>query len=540
MSLSFFSKNTIGLDVADRSMEIVELSGTDTVLHKARIVLPIGIVEKGRIKDRGKLIEITNSLVRDAKITDLERKTLIFGLPESQTFVHILDIEMGAEKIEDAVRNGLRTIIPVEFDSVSFSYSVCEQKADGKLRVTAITAQKEIIAEWKNFFAGFGIEKLMFGTEAFAAYMALGNENNLLPVCVVDIGSEVTMVSLYDAYGACFSSSIARAGDFMTEKGTEATGFTFDEVEKIKCVYGIPVTDDKGFTKRNISSGDINSMVLQSPQAEKAFKAVLNGIITDIKKNLKYCIKKRGLDVSNIILIGGTSQLPGISEYFRRKMKDCTIISGASPYLSGPDDFFYIEAVGLALYPKNKDRFPMFDISSSVEKKEEKKVKNKYNVKKPVPIVKEREEKNEKKKEKEKGREQEKVFVIDAEKELKLKKQEIILLAIILFGAVLLWSAFRYNSINEKKHQAEIASSLQNYYFVETMPFSMLITINADKVANGGIAGRIVTDRVQLVGEQHEAIESVKNISDETTGKKRIILAGTFKHFVIYAAVPHQ
>ena len=65
-----FSKKVIGIDVSDKTVEIVEIRkrARGYFIEKAnRLYLPDGVIEKGKIKDKEKLKEAFKRLFEQAK-----------------------------------------------------------------------------------------------------------------------------------------------------------------------------------------------------------------------------------------------------------------------------------------------------------------------------------------------------------------------------------------------------------------------------------------------------------------------------------------
>lgn len=460
MRFSFLAKNVIGLDISDRSIEAVEVSASQ-IIHKARTVLPAGIVERGRIKNQEKLLEAVRAVFEDAKIKNTSNKKLIFGLPESQTFIHIFDTGEKKENIEMSVKNELSGVVPVESKDMAYGFTVQKQEINGHLRVVAMAAERAVITEWKNFFETLKFSRVSIVAETFASYVGLGMKNESLPAAVIDIGANTTMVSVYDAQGACFASSLERGGDLATKIVSEAAGLpNNDEAEQEKCKNGLGSSNEK---------------------VKVALRGFLDDVIAGVKDFLRHVHGQRAVDVSNLILIGGTSQMPGLLDYFKTQT-GLNVSVGSSSYLTDSGDLLYVEAAGLALYEKNQWQFPIFDHGLTEEKsRAQKTIKAKMLVEDVVE---------------------------NNGESAKIKKQKIILSIIAICGIIAIGLAFWYRSVQDNKHQAELAAKTQQFSFAHTLLLSVPVAVDSSEQTEDRVAGRIIENTIQIFGEKEEAIQT--------------------------------
>jgi cell division ATPase FtsA len=517
MSIVLFSKNTVGLDLTDRTVEIVEMTNAGDIVKKSRIALAKGIVERGRIKDRAKLVDLLTAVFGKAKIGDFSRKTLAFAMPERQTFIHIFDIRKDEQNFEEAIKDEIVAVIPLEFESIAYGYSLCEKEGTGSYRVTLIAAQRQVVAEWKSFMESFGFEKVLIGAEAFASYIGLGVEEKMLPVCIVDIGAVTTIMGVYDAYGACFASSMDKGGDLVTRRAVATSGLKFEQVELLKFKYGLNgvAVKTRALKKETETAPTVKKKsIVGLKDVEKAFKSVSDEIIAQLEENLHFCKEKYGIDIANVVLIGGTSQAPGLLEYFRHHLEK-NVIKGKYAIKSDSNNIYYVEAIGLASYEKSGKIFPLFDM-----KLEEGNVSIQKSVKKAKP--KEKEKIKPKKKEEDEDDsgliEGEEVHtpvamdrllkpITDEAGAEKMKKQKRLLVIVLIFGAILIESMYWFRSQESLKHQQDIAAKTILYTHSQTVDFVAPIVIAPEKIEGKSAAGRFVDDKIEIIGEQAEAVE---------------------------------
>src|SRR3989344_3849276 len=96
MRIDFTKKQrSAGLDIADHTIEVVEVEkrGNDIeVVSSGRIKLSPGVVERGMIKNKEKLAWTLREVLKNAKPRPIEPENIIFGLPESLLYTHVIEI----------------------------------------------------------------------------------------------------------------------------------------------------------------------------------------------------------------------------------------------------------------------------------------------------------------------------------------------------------------------------------------------------------------------------------------------------------------
>lgn len=140
---SFFSKySAIGIDISDRSIEIVAVKklGTKKILSgKCRTILPDGIVVRGRIQDQKNLFGTINDFLskNGLRLTDAEK--VIFGLPESQSYVHVFKIKTQNDPDEYAalVENEMARLVPITTEEMVTAYAINQQDKESVTLVAA-------------------------------------------------------------------------------------------------------------------------------------------------------------------------------------------------------------------------------------------------------------------------------------------------------------------------------------------------------------------------------------------------------------------
>jgi Tfp pilus assembly PilM family ATPase len=151
------NQRSIGLDISDCTIEAVEVIkhvSAFSIARQARIVLPSGVVARGRIQDAPRLKSILNGIWPDMGVDPRQLPDIIFGLPESLEYTLIFETELsGIDSEKGTIENKLRATLPVDLEKLEFAYRVVNEgmAKKGKARVLAVASEK-ILDEWRKFF----------------------------------------------------------------------------------------------------------------------------------------------------------------------------------------------------------------------------------------------------------------------------------------------------------------------------------------------------------------------------------------------------
>lgn len=326
----FFQKKIVGLDIADRSIEVAELliaKGGPVVVSTGRVLLKAGVVERGIIRDERLLAEALRAVFIKAKPHPIESKTVIFGLPESQVYTHIFELGAHQKKERDwLIAKEAQASIPLRNEDLLFSYRVLSEEKS-RVEVLLVAASKAVVLEWDQFFKRLQLEVQTFDIETLAAFRGLFVTPPKAPVCVVDIGATTTNIAIFTSKGLRYSYCLDIGGDIMTQELAKTLNTTLQEAEKMKRELGIVDRKERIF------------LILIK---------ILEPIAKEVKTALEYFRERYQEEVKEVVFIGGSSKLKGLIDYMKPNL-NVLVRLGESVLLRNRAFLEYIEAVGLAL-----------------------------------------------------------------------------------------------------------------------------------------------------------------------------------------------
>ena len=472
---NLLSKSSIGIDIADNSIEVVQLKkigASIDVKSLGRVNLPSGVVKNGRIIKEAELAKALSAALNQAQPKPITDNKVIFGFPESQTFFHIFSYQyqegeknIDKEKMDRVILEEAWSNIPIVKNEMVVYYQILAEKKD-RVDFLIVAAMKRIVFEWQEFFNKLDLDVQTFDIEALANFRSLAVESKK-PICIIDMGAVTTNLYVFVNKKIVYEYTINIAGEDLTAEVAKAAKISEEEAEKKKIEVGLSNTEEIFFS---------------------ALVKVLGSISDEIKEALNYFETSSKTKIEQLIFVGGSSQLKGLMEYFNANL-NLPVALGTSKYLDGKK-LEFIGAIGMSLRGLDK------------KDDEEDPV---------IPFVEEGswETKNESQKESDKiktaGNEDEKAAPDNGD--VKRKSRGKILLLILFIGIILFGAAFYYRQQQELKQQEAIKASLEKVNNLEvvqepdllaTSTIEQAASTSSDAVATTS-AGDIKEDNVERV-----------------------------------------
>lgn len=329
--MNFFQKKVVGIDIADRTIEVAELSvfaGKPKVASLGRTVLEPGIVVHGRIHDAPGLKQALMRALREAKPHPISARRAVYGLAESQVYAHIFSVAVPASgTLDSLIREEAERSIPIPKNDLLFAHRVLKD-GDTKKEVLLIASSREVVGKWQEFFNSCGIEISHFDTDTLAIFRGIFATPPPTPVCIVDIGTLSTNIAIYNSSGLAYSYTVLTGGDKFSKEVARTLSMSIEEAESQKIKVGL------------------------SNQEEKIFFALIKSlepIFKEITEAALFYKTTAHADVGEIVLAGGSSRMPGLLEYLAANLNMPVRLAGPVLEVSGASGISFIEAIGLAL-----------------------------------------------------------------------------------------------------------------------------------------------------------------------------------------------
>ncbi len=329
-----------GLDIGDRSVEIVELEKVFkfSIVTYGRTELPVGIVENGRILNQAVLAEKLKKLLKEVKPRKVSTNKVILSLPESQVYIKCFEVDskLKAGNLSLAVTDNVSLTMPINIDKTFWDFVEKPLPDKNKKLIMFISVPKEVAGSYVRFCNSIGLEVVSLCIESFSLARIILKSSNRQSL-IVDIGARSTNLSFFDSNDKInMSVTIPVAGEHFTQAVKEKLKLENAEAEALKIKFGFK--DSKDNTVRPIILPLMEDILKETDQAinyyEQAFKQKLE----------------------DIYLIGGSALLPAITEVAKNSLKRevqiaTSIYSTNLNTITGKNNYFplFANVIGLGM-----------------------------------------------------------------------------------------------------------------------------------------------------------------------------------------------
>lgn len=306
------SKNDtlLGVDISNSGIKVVELQN----IKGSHRLQTYGYAETKSVSGHDPFENISASaqvLKNTVQTMSAKAKRAIASISMSRVFSSIINVPLVSDKeIEGYVTLQAQKLVSAPIGEVQLDWKVLDrieaEKAKRKsLRVLITGARREDIKKYAEIFRIAGLELSSLEPEAFALIRSLigGDQSTIM---LIDIGASQTNVSIVEKGVPVMNRSVSIGGINIT-----------NELGKILAVP----PEEAELMKRDITvSGNRNQSGLP-----KAVLTTLEPIIQDIDYLFHQFHEDQnavnGAGIEKVILTGGTSILPNLSEYLTERLK---------------------------------------------------------------------------------------------------------------------------------------------------------------------------------------------------------------------------
>jgi type IV pilus assembly protein PilM len=301
------AKGRIGLDVgstAVRAAEVVLGSDPPSLVRAAQVPLPPGAVESGEVRD----VEALSGAIRELwQRGGFKARQAVLGVGNQRVVVREVTVPaLPPKELRQSLPFQVQDLIPIPVNEAILDYDVLEElEQDGAkmLRLLIVAAHRDMINRMVDAAVRAKVEPVGVDLVPFALIRAVGQdgglgleESDLGGEAIVDVGADVTNISVHDRGVARFVRILPSGGRDVTVAMATSLGIPEEDAEALKRgqpVEGSPPVDQVGNTRR----------------------ARVAALVDEIRSSLDfYRAQTPGADVGRVLVTGGGSKLPGLVE----------------------------------------------------------------------------------------------------------------------------------------------------------------------------------------------------------------------------------
>lgn len=341
-----------GLDISDSAIKAMQLvrQGNDLVpVAAAASLLSEKVINNHIIVNEERLAQNIRRTIDLAK--KIDTPYVVCSIPEAKSFVRVLTIpKMPESEIDGAVPFELEQDIPIPIDQVYLDWHLLRERED-KLELLVTAAPKDYI---DSLLQALKLAKLIplameLESQATARALIAGNDLEKI-VLIVDMANSQTSFVVVDKGVIEYTSSVAVAGDAITESIARGLGMSKSDAEQVKRATGL-------------------ASEAKESRVRASILPILDNVVDEIKNVIRFFEEHdaQHREIKDIILCGGSAHLFGVEDYLAARINltsgqsDIRLelgnpwlkINSKDPNLSSriknEEAFSYTTAIGLAL-----------------------------------------------------------------------------------------------------------------------------------------------------------------------------------------------
>jgi type IV pilus assembly protein PilM len=335
--------DTFGLDIGTTSIKALSLKkGGNSFSIESMGIGPTpqkGIMSESN-EDLHKFAEAVRQVITSANI---KQKEVNVALPESQVYTKIIEMPALSEKeLAAALKYEMEQYIPLPLDQVKTDWQVLSPStAQNKTsRILLVAASLALIKKYETVLDELGLVPSTIETEMLSVHRAIFPlVNTASSNMIVHMGAATTNIAVVENGELIMVFTVDKGGIAITRAISLDLGIDITQADSYKKAYGL---------NKDAFEGKIG----------KSLFPILESILGDIRKTmLLYKEKNPNQPITQMILSGGSAQLPGVDIYFTNQL-NIQVVLGSSfqvydmknvPPEIGADSLSFNVVSGLAL-----------------------------------------------------------------------------------------------------------------------------------------------------------------------------------------------
>ncbi len=300
----------VALDIGNANLKIVQTTADGRLAKFAVHKLPEGCLEDLSIVYDDALIK---SLKTARKKSHHSSGKCTLVLSGSDIIIRHLTLPiLPEEELYQNIVNEMSGYLPVSPDKYHIDYKIAGTVKEDDIemyKVLVSTAHKRMIDNFRKVLSKAGLSLSIVDTcenarEKLLKYnQQCGNIPGEGGICIIDIGSKSTRVSIYHNGDYYVSNNIRRSGQTITEAISKKTG--------------------KDILASEATKREANLLIGQHPnsQMQSAVVNEVDAMLHEVVRVLDYYKSRNKTPITAAFLAGGGALLPGLEEYMQEHLE---------------------------------------------------------------------------------------------------------------------------------------------------------------------------------------------------------------------------
>ncbi len=295
-------KTVIGIDLGSNCIKVVELKAAKAEMFLKRAGL-IHLQDEPDFSPLQKSQLLVKKLAKLLGAINIKNASIITSVSGQSVLIRLIKLPPIPEgKIDQVIRYEAQQQVPFSLDEVVWDYHLLKRKKILEMEVLLVAIKTDLIKE-VQIKLGSHLHTDIIDVSPLALYNCVRYNQDYLNkeggVAIIDIGNESTDIVIFKKDDV-WTRSFPIGGRNFTQALQKEFGLSYNEAEHIK-------------------KGGLEGY----PQEEvkRVIRPIMEDLIVEIQHALGYYRSQvEGLTIDEIILSGGSSQLPSLKEFFAHNL----------------------------------------------------------------------------------------------------------------------------------------------------------------------------------------------------------------------------
>ncbi len=293
-----------GLDIGSQTVKFLQLDAhKNKAIVKAygSIATDQKIMKEGVIIDVPQAARLVDDLLANNTIGALTTNRVVMSIPVSHVFTRVMSLpNMTKKELSSAMQLEVEQSVPMATKNLYYDYETTDIGDPSSRLVRVVAAPRDIVDSYVAVCDLLGLDLALVQTNIRAdAQLCMRYEELVAgsPYIIVDVGGDSIDVGILDAT-LRVTGTVEEGGNSLTAAIAKALHVSQTKANNVKVTQGI-------------GAG------AQQAKIKAAVTPILDRVIAEIKRMIRFYEERvhEGSEISQIIIVGGGSNMPGLGDY---------------------------------------------------------------------------------------------------------------------------------------------------------------------------------------------------------------------------------
>lgn len=318
--LFYHKRPLFGLDIGSQTIKFIQLEkhGPKAVSIKAygSVATDEKIMKGGVVTNIPKAAELVDDLLAQHIRGELTTNRVSMAVPVSHSYTRFLTLPiMSTKELQSAVQLEVEQSIPLPAKDLYYDFETTDIGDPENVLVRIVAAPRAIIDSYVAMCDLLGLELVLAQTNIKADAQLCQRFENIdsnNPYVIVDMGGDSIDVGIIDKT-LRVTGTVDEGGNSLTHAIAVALHLSPSKANTVKVTQGIKVSKNQ-------------------EKVTAAVKPILDKVVLEIQRMIRFYEERihEGSEISQIIIVGGGANMPGLGDYFTNALH--TAVRVSSPW----------------------------------------------------------------------------------------------------------------------------------------------------------------------------------------------------------------